>query len=60
MNVSNELKVSEINFRSKAIYKNDSAFVKIRAYNFNTYKRVFPSGLKERGQAQTTLLFPLY
>ena len=36
MNVSNELKVSEINFRSKAIYKNDSAFVKIRAYNFNT------------------------
>ena len=39
-------------------WRND-AFVQIRAFILNT-KLIFPARLKERGQAQATLLFVLY
>ena len=49
INVSNELKVSEINFRSKAITRTIAPSLKF-ALIILTQKRIFPSGLKERGQ----------
>ena len=59
INVSNELKVSEIKFHSKASTRTIALSLKFTLIIL-THKIFFPSGLKERGQAQATLLFSLY